>query len=150
MQKKLTRTKRKQCSRGVVLVCSFFIITALLASNTIHIVYAGHEHENDTGCPVTLMPECFCDNNDDQVQFIIQSFTRVTIPEEAKTHSDLEADCMICIVILKDTNRLRQMQATTGTVTDSNISPEYTISQYLFTLQTTPLTLIEQKTKLSN
>jgi len=115
-----------------------------------HIAYAGHDHESDTGCPVTLMPECFCDNNDDQVQLVIQSFTRVTIPEETKTHSDLEADCIICAVIQKNTNRLKQLQATTGTVTDTNISPESSQSQHLLLVQITPLTPIGEKTKLSN
>jgi len=123
---------------------------SLLASNTIHIVHAGHEHEIDTGCPVTLMPECLCDNNDNQVQLVIQSFTKVTIPEEAKTHSNLESDCMICIVIQKNTNRLRQSQAAAETVADSIISPESTISQHLLSMQTTLLTPIEEKIKLNN
>jgi len=147
---KQIRAKRKQYSRVVVLVCSFFIILTLLASNTIHIAHAGHEHEYDTGCPVTLMPECKCDNNDDLVQFVAQTFSRVAIPEETKTHSNLESDCMICIVIEKNTNRLRQSQAAAETVTDSSISPESTISQHLLSMQTTPLTPIEEKTKLNN
>ena len=133
-----------------MLVCSFFIITSLLVFNTMHIAFAGHEHEYDTGCPVTLMPECFCDNNEEQLQFFIQPNSMFAISEEPQAHSDIEADCMICAVIQKNTSRLRQMQAATGTVTDSNISPESTVSQYLFTLQATPLTPIEEKTKLSN
>ena len=150
MQKKLTRTKRKQYSRIVVLIFSFCIIMSLLVFNTMHIAYAGHDHENDTGCPVTLMPECFCDNNEEQLQFEIQLYSKFAFAEETQAHSDIEADCMICAVIQKNTNKLRQMQAATGTLTDSYISPESTVSQYLFTLQSTPLTPIEEKTKLSN
>jgi len=151
MREKKARTIIKHYSKMFIgHICYVCVIAMLLASSMTQIAHAEHEHDNDIGCRVTRMPECLCDNNGESPRFGDRLYFQAGNNVEHQSHSEFETDCLICAVIYKTTNRLRQTLAAVGTVACEDTSLLSSNSMCLSFSRNTSPTPIELKAKLSN
>ena len=131
----------------IYVVC--FIVTFLFSTMT-HAAHAEHGHEYESFCLSTRMPECKCDNNDDQLQPSFLLNTQAAVIEEPHTHVDFGVACQTCALVCRAIDQLKQSSAAAGSAALTNINRLSFESLYLTVIQTVPLTPIELKTKFSN
>ena len=130
------------------LVILLFVFMILIAPAAVSIAHTDHDHENTIVCRNTGMPECRCDDNMPVIENTIYEETRVF--QNLRHCIEITDDCYICDLANKAINqqKLSYIAIRSTISTDSNLL----ITDHLFInhLQSTPLTPVESKTKLTN
>jgi len=131
------------------LFCVVCFLAMFLFSSMTHATHAGHGNENESLCVSTRMPECKCDNNDNQLLTAFLSNKQAAVYEEFHSHIDSGAACQTCALVCKVVDQLKQSNTAVGSAALTNIdllSPESLCFSFV---QTVPLTPTELKIKIT-